>query len=200
MARVIQGIVTKYSLTPTSMVVVNKAGGAGAEGFLDIKASRGNPHKLIITLSNLFTTPLATGVPFNWRDLTPVSMMALDQFVLWDNVSGPKTVKRAGEDADDDTTFAAAERRLKLAQAIKVERENDIALGNLIEIDKLEPIWQRILSRVRGSLLKLPTAVAPLVVGDMDAHSIQLKIKDAVHDALTNLSEDWRDEETEDAG
>lgn len=114
--------------------------------------------------------------------------------------SGPKTVKRAGEDADDDTTFAAAERRLKLAQAIKVERENDIALGNLIEIDKLEPIWQRILSRVRGSLLKLPTAVAPLVVGDMDAHSIQLKIKDAVHDALTNLSEDWRDEETEDAG
>lgn len=114
--------------------------------------------------------------------------------------SGPKTVKRAGDDADDDTSFAAAERRLKLAQAIKVERENDIALGNLIEIDKLEPIWQRILSRVRGSLLKLPTAVAPLVVGDMDAHSIQLKIKDAVHDALTNLSEDWRDEEVDDAG
>jgi tripartite-type tricarboxylate transporter receptor subunit TctC len=26
---------------------------------------------------------LATGVPFNWRDLTPVSMLALDQFVLW---------------------------------------------------------------------------------------------------------------------
>ena len=114
--------------------------------------------------------------------------------------SGPKTVKRASDDPEDDTTFAAAERRLKLAQAIKVERENDIALGNLIEIDKLEPIWQRILSRVRGSLLKLPTAVAPLVVGDMDAHSIQLKIKDAVHDALTNLSEDWRDEEVEDAG
>ncbi len=114
--------------------------------------------------------------------------------------SGPKTIKRAGEDPDDETTFAAAERRLKLAQAIKAERENNIALGNLIEIDKLEPIWQRILSRVRGSLLKLPTAVAPLVVGDMDAHSIQLKIKDAVHDALINLSEDWRDEEVEDAG
>ncbi len=113
--------------------------------------------------------------------------------------SGPKTVKR-DEPGGDGITFAEAERRLKLAQATKVERENDIALGNLIEIDKLEPIWQRILSRVRGSLLKLPTAIAPIVLGDTDAHSIQLKIKDAVHDALNNLSEDWRDEEVDDAG
>jgi tripartite-type tricarboxylate transporter receptor subunit TctC len=76
------------------MVVVNKGGGAGAEGFLDIKGAKGEPHKLIITLSNLFTTPLATGVPFNWQDLTPVKMMALDQFVLWVNAESPfKTAK-----------------------------------------------------------------------------------------------------------
>jgi tripartite-type tricarboxylate transporter receptor subunit TctC len=72
-----------------SMVVVNKSGGAGAEGFLDAKGAKGDPHKIIITLSNLFTTPLATGVPFNWRDLTPVKMMALDQFVLWVNAESP---------------------------------------------------------------------------------------------------------------
>jgi tripartite-type tricarboxylate transporter receptor subunit TctC len=94
MARVIQGIVTKHSLMNQSMVVVNKAGGAGGEGFLDVKSSRGNPHKLIITLSNLFTTPLATGIPFNWKDLTPVAMMALDEFVLWVNADSPyKTAK-----------------------------------------------------------------------------------------------------------
>src|SRR3712207_5888114 len=68
-----------------SLVVINKSGGAGAEGFLDVKASAGNPHKIIITLSNLFTTPLATGVPFSWEDLTPVAMLALDEFVLWVN-------------------------------------------------------------------------------------------------------------------
>ncbi|MBI4082202.1 MAG: tripartite tricarboxylate transporter substrate binding protein [Candidatus Lambdaproteobacteria bacterium] len=83
MARMIQGIVAKHSLMGQSIVVINKAGGAGAEGFLDVKADKGNPHKIIITLSNLFTTPLATGVPFNWRDLTPVAMLALDEFVLW---------------------------------------------------------------------------------------------------------------------
>jgi len=89
MARVIQGIVTKHNLMKQSMVVINKPGGAGGEGFLDVKGSRGNPHKLVITLSNLFTTPLATGIPFNWRDLTPVAMMALDEFILWVHADTP---------------------------------------------------------------------------------------------------------------
>jgi tripartite-type tricarboxylate transporter receptor subunit TctC len=89
MARVIQGIVTKHNLMPTAMVVINKAGGAGGEGFLDVKGAKGNPHKLVVTLSNLFTTPLATGIPFTWKDMTPVAMMALDEFVLWVNADTP---------------------------------------------------------------------------------------------------------------
>jgi putative tricarboxylic transport membrane protein len=94
MARTIQGIVTKHNLMNQPMVVVNKAGGAGGEGFLDVKNSKGDPHKIIITLSNLFTTPLATGIPFSWKDLTPVAMLALDEFVLWVNAEKPyKNVK-----------------------------------------------------------------------------------------------------------
>ena len=89
MARLIQGIIVKHKLMNQSLIVVNKSGGAGAEGFLEIKGAKGDPHKIIITLSNLFTTPLATGVPFNWRDMTPVSMMALDNFVLWVNAENP---------------------------------------------------------------------------------------------------------------
>lgn len=85
MARVIQGIVSKHSLTKQPIVVVNKGGGAGAEGFLEVQGARGNPHTIVISLSNLFTTPLATGVPFNWKNLTPVKMLALDEFVLWVN-------------------------------------------------------------------------------------------------------------------
>jgi putative tricarboxylic transport membrane protein len=89
MARLIQGIISKNKLMEQSMVVVNKSGGAGAEGFLDVSRAKGDPHKIIISLSNLFTTPLATGVPFNWTEMTPVSMMALDQFVLWVNAESP---------------------------------------------------------------------------------------------------------------
>ncbi len=89
MARMIQGIIQKHNLMKQPLVVINKAGGAGAEGFLDVKGSAGNPHKLVITLSNLFTTPLATGVPFSWEDLTPVAMLALDEFILWVNAKSP---------------------------------------------------------------------------------------------------------------
>jgi len=89
MARLMQGVITKHNLMKQSLIVVNKSGGAGAEGFLSVKEAKGDPHKIIITLSNLFTTPLATGVPFNWKDLTPVAMLALDQFVLWVNAESP---------------------------------------------------------------------------------------------------------------
>ncbi len=100
MARLVQGVVTKYNLMKQPLVVVNKGGGAGAEGFLDVKGAKGEPHKIIITLSNLFTTPLATGVPFNWKDLTPVQMMALDQFIFWVNAETPyKTAKEYVEAA-----------------------------------------------------------------------------------------------------
>ena len=80
---------------PISMVVISKKGGSGAEGFLYVKNAKDDPHKLIITLSNLFTTPLATGSPFSWKDYTPIAMMALDEFVLWVNA------KTALQDADD---------------------------------------------------------------------------------------------------
>jgi len=89
MAQLIQGIIQKHKLMPVSMVVISKKGGSGAEGFLYVKGHKGDPHKIIITLSNLFTTPLATGSPFSWKDYTPVAMMALDEFVFWVNSKTP---------------------------------------------------------------------------------------------------------------
>jgi putative tricarboxylic transport membrane protein len=89
MARLVSLVVEKHKLSPRPIIVINKPGGAGAEGFLDVKGKKGEAHTLIITLSNLFTTPLHTGVPFSWRDLTPVARLALDQFVLWVNAETP---------------------------------------------------------------------------------------------------------------
>lgn len=89
MARLVQEIVAKHKLMPQPIVVINKSGDSGAEGFMLIKNNRGNPHQLIVTLSNLFTLPLAQGANFSWRDYTPVCMMALDQFVLWVHADKP---------------------------------------------------------------------------------------------------------------
>jgi tripartite-type tricarboxylate transporter receptor subunit TctC len=105
MARFIQGVVAKNNLMKQPIITLNKGGGAGAEGFLEVKKSAGDPHVIIITLSNLFTTPYATGVPISWKDLTPVAMLALDQFVLWVPADTPyKTAKdyiEAVKGADD---------------------------------------------------------------------------------------------------
>jgi putative tricarboxylic transport membrane protein len=94
MARLIAGIAEKHKLSPRPLIVINKAGGAGAEGFLDVKSKKGDAHTIIITLSNLFTTPLHNNLPFNWRDYTPLARLALDEFVLWVNADTPyKTAK-----------------------------------------------------------------------------------------------------------
>jgi tripartite-type tricarboxylate transporter receptor subunit TctC len=125
MARLIQGVVIKYKLMKEPMIVVNKSGGAGAEGFLDVKNSKGDPHKIVVTLSNLFTTPLATGVPFNWRDMTPVSMMALDQFVLWVNAESPyKTAKEYV-----DATKAAGPSKMKMGGTGSKQEDQILTVG-----------------------------------------------------------------------
>ena len=110
MARFIQGVIQKNNLMSTPVVVLNKGGGAGAEGFLEMKASARDPHKIIITLSNLFTTPLGTGAPFNWKDMKPVTMLALDQFVLWTNAEKNYPDAKAYIDA----VKAAPDRQFKM--------------------------------------------------------------------------------------
>jgi len=89
MARSIQGIIAKYQLMKQPLVVVNKAGASGAEGLMDVKASEGDPNKLLVSSSALYTVPLVSKLPFNWRDLTPVAMVAMDEFVLWTNAKSP---------------------------------------------------------------------------------------------------------------
>ena len=94
MARLIAGIAEKHKLTPRPIIAVNKSGGAGAEGFLHVQGKKGDAHTIVITLSNLFTTPLHTGIPFSWKDMTPVARIALDQFILWVNAETPYKTAR----------------------------------------------------------------------------------------------------------
>ncbi len=65
MARLIQGIIVKNKLMKESMVVINKSGGAGAEGFLDVKGAKGDPHR---TRSS---SRCPTCSPPRWRPACP---------------------------------------------------------------------------------------------------------------------------------
>src|SRR5229473_3704677 len=93
MARMMQAAIQKNALMKQPMVVSLKGGASGAEALIYMKSSAGDPHKVLIAYSLIYMLPLSAKIPFNWRELTPVSVIALDQFVLWDNAAGPKTVK-----------------------------------------------------------------------------------------------------------
>jgi len=99
MARFLSPLISKHNLAPKPFIVVNKSGGAGAEGFMYVKGKKGDSQTIIITLSNLFTTPLATGVPFSWKDLTPITRLALDYFVLWVPADAPYNTAKEYLDA-----------------------------------------------------------------------------------------------------
>ena len=75
MARMMQAAIQKNNLMKQPMVVSLKGGASGAEALI-------------------YMLPLSAKIPFNWRELTPISVLALDQFVLWDNTTLPhKNVK-----------------------------------------------------------------------------------------------------------
>src|SRR5471030_2697800 len=93
MARMMQAAIQKNNLMKQPMVVSLKGGASGAEALMYMKSSDGDANKVLIAYSLIYMLPLSAKIPFNWRELTPVSVVALDQFVLWDNAAGPKTVK-----------------------------------------------------------------------------------------------------------
>jgi tripartite-type tricarboxylate transporter receptor subunit TctC len=108
---------------PVEFVV--PAGTGGGADQMAVKEAKGDPHKIIITLSNLFTTPLATGVPFNWKEMTPVAMMALDQFVLWTSSEAPyKTAKEYL-----DAVKAAGPNKMKMGGTGSKQEDQILTVG-----------------------------------------------------------------------
>lgn len=124
LARAVQNIITKYKLTDQPIVVVNKGGGSGAEGYVYGKASAGDPHKVIFGTSNAWQQPLVSKVAFNYTDLTPIAAMAQDEFLLWVKQDAP--YKTAG-----DFLKAAAATEFKMGGA--QSKDTDEVLTRMIE-------------------------------------------------------------------
>ena len=84
-----------------------------------------DPAPSLSILDEGVTTPLATGVPFNWKDLTPVAMLALDQFVLWVNAETPyKTAKEY-----IDAVKAAGPNKFKMGGTGSKQEDQIITVG-----------------------------------------------------------------------
>src|ERR1700724_2120832 len=88
-ARAVQAIVTKHKLIEQPIVVTNKGGGSGAEGYTYTKAMAGDPYKIVFGTSNAWTQPMVSKVAYNYTDLTPIAAMVQDEFLLWVKQDAP---------------------------------------------------------------------------------------------------------------
>lgn len=82
-ARVIQSIITKHKLIEQPIVVLNKGGGSGAEGYVYGKGGKGDPHRVVFGTNNAYLLPYVAKLGFKTSDLTPVAALALDEFLIW---------------------------------------------------------------------------------------------------------------------
>lgn len=99
MARLIQSIVVKHQLMKQPMIIQIKSGSSGAEGAMDVQDAKGNPHKLLVAFSLIYTLPMSTNLPLDWRKMNALAMIAQDEFLLWNNAESPHKTAKAFLDA-----------------------------------------------------------------------------------------------------
>ncbi len=94
-ARTVQSIIAKHKLVAQPIVVVNKGGGSGAEGWVYLKSAGGDPYRVGFGTSNTWQQPIVSNVPYRHTDFTPVAAMVNDEFLLWVKQDAP--YKNAGD-------------------------------------------------------------------------------------------------------
>ncbi|MEO8409831.1 MAG: tripartite tricarboxylate transporter substrate-binding protein [Propionivibrio sp.] len=88
-ARTIQSIIMKYKLMDAPIVVLNKGGGSGSEGFVYGSSSADDPYRVTFGTNNEYLLPLVAKMGYTADDLIALAAMALDEFLIWVNAEAP---------------------------------------------------------------------------------------------------------------
>ncbi len=122
MARMIAAINDKEKILPQPLVVVNKPGGSGSIGMSYVQTKTGDPYVIMTAVPQVLTVPLTTGSTdvLHWTKLTPIALIALDEFMLvvrydspYQNVkdlinaakAAPKTIKFGGSELGSEDSI-----------------------------------------------------------------------------------------------
>ena len=99
----------------------------------------------------------------------------------------PVGIPRGDRSAVYDTLAKAkAKRETYRAQMAEVEYRQKI--GELLDAKEVAALWVAQVGIAKGRLLALPSRLAPAVIGLGDLRSIEATIREAIHEALTELS------------
>lgn len=100
MARMMQSFIEREKLCSQPVTVVNRAGGGGAIAFAYVAGKKGDPHIWLTATTSFLTTPLLGKSKYTYRDFTPLTNLAYDDFFVTVKADSPyKTMKDLIEDA-----------------------------------------------------------------------------------------------------
>lgn len=127
-ARLLEKVLSQYKLTPTTITVVNKAGGGGSIAYTYAAQKTGDPHVLVVTSGNLLSNRILGTSPLTLDDLTPIASMTQDYAVFAVNsASSIKTGKELVAQLKKDP------RSLNVGFANAFGSSRHMALGLLIK-------------------------------------------------------------------
>ena len=79
----------KNKLMDAPIVVVNKGGGAGSEGYIYGSSEQTNPYRVTFGTNNEYLLPLVAKMGYTTESFAPIAAMALDEFLIWVNAKSP---------------------------------------------------------------------------------------------------------------
>lgn len=122
-ARTIQSIIVKYKLMEAPIVVLNKGGGSGSEGFVYGSSNAGDPYRVTFGTNNEYLLPYVAKMGYTADSLTPVAALALDEFLIWVNDKAP---------FQDAKAFIEAAKKDGLRMGGSQSKDTDQTLASMI--------------------------------------------------------------------
>jgi len=81
-ARMIKEVIERYKLSPTSMIVTNKPGGAGMVALSVFNQKAGDPHVLAHMTHSTINNPLIGTATLGTKDFTPIAILVDETLIV----------------------------------------------------------------------------------------------------------------------
>jgi phage terminase Nu1 subunit (DNA packaging protein) len=149
-------------------------------------------------LSNLLGIPESTLANWSNRGLLPQSDDALEIAKWIINYYKQKSETKTRNEGSDLTS---AKTRLATVQADKIELDNQVRAGKLLEVEQVSKFWEKYVLACKKKLLAIPTKLAPEASHLSDPVELHDRLQELIYEALRELrslnSENFEDPKTE---
>jgi putative tricarboxylic transport membrane protein len=124
-ARTLEHVLIANKLAPTSLTVVNKAGGGGGIAYVYLHQHANDPHYLAVATDGLLSNHILGASKLNYTDFTPIALLFNDYVVFAVNTNSPiKTGRDLAERLKKDPQSVA----IGFANAFGSTRHISVAL------------------------------------------------------------------------